>query len=94
MLLCLYYVLLSTIKKAGEFLLQLFSFLGRCLADSNRRRRFCRPLTKPLIQGTVFQNAGAKVAIFLDTAKFFLFFFASDCIFLLKHSLYRPHSHQ
>ena len=25
----------------------------RCLADSNRRRRFCRPLTKPLIQGTV-----------------------------------------
>ena len=25
----------------------------RCLADSNRRRRFCRPLTKPLIQGTM-----------------------------------------
>ena len=25
----------------------------RCLADSNRRRRFCRPLTKPLIQGTL-----------------------------------------
>ena len=28
------------------------SHLLRCLADSNRRRRFCRPLTKPLIQGT------------------------------------------
>ena len=28
-------------------------FFWRCLADSNRRRRFCRPLTKPLIQGTV-----------------------------------------
>ncbi len=25
----------------------------RCLADSNRRRRFCRPVTKPLIQGTI-----------------------------------------
>ena len=24
----------------------------RFLADSNRRTRFCRPLTKPLIQGT------------------------------------------
>ena len=28
------------------------SFLSRFLADSNRRTRFCRPLTKPLIQGT------------------------------------------
>ena len=26
--------------------------LSRFLADSNRRTRFCRPLTKPLIQGT------------------------------------------
>ena len=26
---------------------------SRFLADSNRRTRFCRPLTKPLIQGTV-----------------------------------------
>ena len=31
-------------------------FWWRCLADSNRRRRFCRPLTKPLIQGTVSAN--------------------------------------
>ena len=28
-------------------------FRGRCLADSNRRARFCRPVTKPLIQGTI-----------------------------------------
>ena len=37
----------------------------RCLADSNCCRRFCRPLTKPLIQGTLiaclFTNADAKV---------------------------------
>ena len=26
--------------------------MWRCLADSNCCRRFCRPLTKPLIQGT------------------------------------------
>ena len=28
------------------------SVCWRFLADSNRRTRFCRPLTKPLIQGT------------------------------------------
>ena len=28
----------------------------RCLADSNRRARFCRPVTKPLIQGTIYLN--------------------------------------
>ena len=27
--------------------------LLRWLADSNRRKRFCRPVTKPLIQTTV-----------------------------------------
>ena len=27
--------------------------LSRWLADSNRRKRFCRPVTKPLIQTTV-----------------------------------------
>lgn len=31
----------------------LLAFCERCLADSNRRTRFCRPLTKPLIQGTI-----------------------------------------
>ena len=37
----------------GDVFLYRFSFKWRCLADSNRRRRFCRPLTKPLIQGTI-----------------------------------------
>ena len=32
---------------------QLRGFPLRFLADSNRRTRFCRPLTKPLIQGTL-----------------------------------------
>ena len=32
----------------------------RFLADSNRRTRFCRPLTKPLIQGTIFLVCGCK----------------------------------
>lgn len=30
-----------------------FEVMRRFLADSNRRTRFCRPLTKPLIQGTL-----------------------------------------
>ena len=71
-----------------------FSFLfafERCLADSNRRRRFCRPLTKPLIQGTVSSNAGAKVVIIFDTAKCFRDFFASSCNFSPMHSLCMPH---
>ena len=33
----------------------------RFLADSNRRTRFCRPLTKPLIQGTLFGDWIAKI---------------------------------
>lgn len=37
----------------GDVFFYRFSFKWRCLADSNRRRRFCRPLTKPLIQGTI-----------------------------------------
>ena len=37
----------------GDVFLYRFSFKWRCLADSNRRGRFCRPLTKPLIQGTI-----------------------------------------
>ena len=46
----------------------------RFLADSNRRTRFCRPLTKPLIQGTkmfaalVFLKCVAKVQLFLKPA--------------------------
>ena len=53
------------------------SFLLRFLADSNRRTRFCRPLTKPLIQGTnlsfhacivCFSIAVAKVRLFFESA--------------------------
>ena len=54
------------------------SFLLRFLADSNRRTRFCRPLTKPLIQGTnistfslaivCFPIASAKVLLFFESA--------------------------
>ena len=46
----------------------------RFLADSNRRTRFCRPLTKPLIQGTkiacfrCFSIAVAKVRLFFEPA--------------------------
>ena len=46
----------------------------RFLADSNRRTRFCRPLTKPLIQGTkidcyrCISIAVAKVQLFFDSA--------------------------
>ena len=49
----------------------------RFLADSNRRTRFCRPLTKPLIQGTkincyrCFSIAVAKVQLFFDSASIF-----------------------
>ena len=39
---------------------------GRCLADSNRRRRFCRPLTKPLIQGTILDLRLQRYVIFLN----------------------------
>ena len=68
-------------EKEKENLLYEGNSLSRCLADSNRRRRFCRPLTKPLIQGTVgetpFLNAGAKVMYLFETAKFFPDFFLS-----------------
>ena len=39
----------------------------RFLADSNRRTRFCRPLTKPLIQGTVAINFFSKVRFLADS---------------------------
>ena len=39
----------------------------RCLADSNRRAWFCRPVTQPLIQGTiVLLNADANVQHFFE----------------------------
>ena len=65
----------------------------RFLADSNRRTRFCRPLTKPLIQGTknackgCFPIAVAKVQLFSEPAsilrkkfdKTAIFFHLSTC---------------
>ena len=53
----------------------------RFLADSNRRTRFCRPLTKPLIQGTIFFSfAVAKVVQILKLptihSNFSLYFFS------------------
>ena len=59
-----------------------FQVEERCLADSNRRSRFCRPLTKPLIQGTKltgvnmrFPEKFCKVSVFLCFDKLFQHFF-------------------
>ena len=41
----------------------------RCVPDSNGCKRFCRPVTKPLIHRTIFAFASAKVALFVLTAK-------------------------
>ena len=56
----------------------------RPVAESNRSRRFCRPLTKSLIQPAVarqrtlpFEKAGAKVLLFFELRKFSRIFFAN-----------------
>ena len=62
------------------------SAVWRCLADSNRRRRFCRPLTKPLIQGTVasFLICGCKgTTFYLFYQMFCTLFSLSFCFYLL-----------
>ena len=64
----------------------LLTLLLRCLADSNRRRRFCRPLTKPLIQGTVasFLICGCKgTTFYLFYQMFCTLFSLSFCFYLL-----------
>ena len=50
----------------------------RCLADSNCCRRFCRPLTKPLIQGTIIKFAckGNTIIRSFQTNLVFFSFFA------------------
>ena len=63
----------------------------RFLADSNRRTRFCRPLTKPLIQGTnistfslaivCFPIASAKVLLFFESASVLMKNFQEIAIF-------------
>ena len=64
----------------------------RFLADSNRRTRFCRPLTKPLIQGTIisffrcivcFSIAVAKVRLFFESASVLVIFFDKIVIFFV-----------
>ena len=58
--------------------------MERFLADSNRRTRFCRPLTKPLIQGTIsFSIALAKVVIFFFLPNFAEPFFNNIFYFLV-----------
>ena len=58
-------------------------FALRCLADSNRRRRFCRPLTKPLIQRTKPYNlcllwkSECKGSTFFINCKLFPYFFTN-----------------
>ena len=47
---------------------------SRYLAESNRPSRFCRPVTKPLIQGTS-QNCDAKVILYFVISNFFCTFF-------------------
>ena len=53
----------------------------RCLADSNRRTRFCRPLTKPLIQGTIPLKR-CKGTLFISFLQMFWrnSFFSSSCL--------------
>ena len=56
-----------------------FQVEERCLADSNRRSRFCRPLTKPLIQGTktgISPKSFAKLVYFCVLTNFFNTFFS------------------
>ena len=72
------------------------SFLfSRFLADSNRRTRFCRPLTKPLIQGTihrlaiVFSRLRCKGTAFFRTCKSFHTFFFTIPVFCGFFSTFR-----
>ena len=66
----------------------------RCLADSNRRRRFCRPLTKPLIQGTVasFLICGCKGTTFYLFYQMFCTLFFSFFLLLSAFSFFYPFS--
>lgn len=74
-------------KNPKHFIKSSFGILlSRYLADSNCRTRFCRPLTKPLIQGTnsyknsLFLVCGCKGNTFFETTNYpqqlFFFFFA------------------
>ena len=63
----------------------------RFLADSNRRTRFCRPLTKPLIQGTnyevnVLPDCGCKGTTIFVTAKLSKGFLCIHSVFSWMHN--------
>ena len=62
------------------------NFSARCLADSNRRRRFCRPLTKPLIQGTNLE-CGCKGSNIIRHCQIFFLFFVPTILFFPFGSL-------
>ena len=49
----------------------------RPVAESNRSKRFCRPLTKSLIQPAVLLKAGAKVQQIFELTKYFSTFLAN-----------------
>ena len=76
----------------------------RFLADSNRRTRFCRPLTKPLIQGTnisffacyrCFSIAVAKVQPFFESASIYKKNFDGIAIFFhLDRNVCSCYSHK
>ena len=69
------------------FCIFIFEVMRRFLADSNRRTRFCRPLTKPLIQGTlllaifVSRLRLQRYDIFFNLQIFCYFFSHFFCIF-------------
>ena len=74
----------SCCKKQKRNQIDFDSFLSsRCVADSNRRSWFCRPVTKPLIQRTMFYYFCASVSelrckgscLFSIDNAFSLFFF-------------------
>ena len=74
----------KVIRKSGTPLFTGISdFSVRCLADSNRRRRFCRPLTKPLIQGTNFK-IGCKGNAFILYGQIFRMFFCCSHDFSVR----------
>ena len=60
-------------------------FLWRCVPDSNGCTRFCRPLTKPLIQRTMWglvPNCGCKGSGFFRLYKIKWGIFLQSCVFL------------
>ncbi len=69
-------VVLWGIMQRNKKRVPLLKLFLRYLADSNRRTRFCRPLTKPLIQGTGLLSDDKGKTFFVKNkqrAPFFVF---------------------